>query len=98
VTIFSYFLRALRKKKTHGYFIQVGATAHIANYSICVLKEMFEDRMKVFRLWPADLNLSDFFLWGNIKNKVYSNNLHTADKLKTTSVKELHPSRSVNSN
>jgi hypothetical protein len=61
VTIFSYFLRALRKKNK-GYFIQVGATAHIASYSICVLKEIFEDRMTIFRLRPEDLNPCDLYM------------------------------------
>jgi hypothetical protein len=30
-------LRALWKKKIHGYFMQDGVTAHTANYSINIL-------------------------------------------------------------
>jgi hypothetical protein len=36
-------------------------------------------------LWPArsqDLNPHDFYLWGNLKDKVYSNNPHTLVELK----------------
>jgi hypothetical protein len=36
-------------------------------------------------LWPArtpDENHCDFYLWGNLKDKVYSNNPHTLVELK----------------
>ena len=29
-----------------------------------------------------DLTACDFYLWGNVKNKVYKTNPHTLDKLK----------------
>jgi inhibitor of nuclear factor kappa-B kinase subunit alpha len=41
-------------------------------------------------LWPArspDLNPCDFYLWGNLKDKVYSNNPHTLVEL-TQSIRE----------
>jgi hypothetical protein len=44
-----------------------GVAAHTVNYSINVLKEVFEDR-----LWPAlspDVNLCDVCLRGNLKVK-----------------------------
>jgi hypothetical protein len=74
VTFLGHFSGAIRKKKRHDYFMQVGATAHTATYSINVLNEVFEG------LWPArspDLNPCDFYLCGNLKDKVYSNNPHT---------------------
>jgi hypothetical protein len=40
-------------------------------------------------LWPAgspDLNLCDFYLWGNEKDKVYSNNPHTLDEIKKQTI------------
>jgi hypothetical protein len=40
---------------------------------------------KVSRFRPKrspDLNPCDFYLWGNLKNKVYSNNPHALDELK----------------
>jgi hypothetical protein len=80
VTFYGPFSGALRKKKRHCYFIQDGATAHTATYSINVLNEAFENRLISRGLWPArspDLNSCNFYLWGNLKDKVYSNNPHT---------------------
>jgi hypothetical protein len=65
--------------------MQDGATAHTADYSINVLNEVFEDRLISRRLWPArspDQNPCDFYLWGNLKDKVYLNNPHTLVELK----------------
>jgi inhibitor of nuclear factor kappa-B kinase subunit alpha len=85
VTFLGPFSGALRKKKRQGYFMQDGATSHTAMYSINVLNKVFEDRLISCRLWPArspDLNPCDFYLWGNLKDKVYSNNPHTLVELK----------------
>jgi hypothetical protein len=65
--------------------MQDGATAHTATYSINVLNDVFEDRLISRGLWPArssDLNPCDFYPWGNLKDKVNSNNPHTLDELK----------------
>jgi hypothetical protein len=65
--------------------MQDGATAHTATYPINVLNEVFEDRLISRGLWLAtspDLNPCDFYLWENLKDKVYSNNPHTLDELK----------------
>jgi hypothetical protein len=46
---------------------------------------VFENRLISRGLWPArspDLNPCDFYLWGNLKDKVYSNNPHTLVELK----------------
>jgi hypothetical protein len=66
--------------------MQNGATALCA-YSINVLTEVFEDRLINRKLWPAkspDVNPCDFYLWENLKDKVYSNNPHTLDKTITS--------------
>jgi hypothetical protein len=82
--------------------MQDSATAHTANYFTNVLNEVFEDIMTSHRLWltrSPDLNPCDFYLWGNLRNKVYSNNPHTHRmNLAITFVKQLYLSRSVNSN
>jgi hypothetical protein len=73
------------EQKTYGYFMQDGATAHTAIYSIKVLNEVFENRLISRGLLPArsaDLNPCDFYLWGNLKDKVYSYNPHTLVELK----------------
>jgi inhibitor of nuclear factor kappa-B kinase subunit alpha len=65
--------------------MQDGATAHTATYSISVLNEVFENRLISRGLWLArspDLNPCDFYLWGNPKDKVYSNNPLTLVELK----------------
>jgi hypothetical protein len=65
--------------------MQDGATAHTAIYSINVSNEVLENRLISRGLWPArspDLNSCDFYLWGNLKDKVYSNNPQTLVKLK----------------
>jgi hypothetical protein len=62
------------EEKTYGYFMQCGATAHTATYSINVLNEVFLNRLVSCGLWPArspDLYPCDFYLWGNLKGKVY---------------------------
>jgi hypothetical protein len=84
LTFLGPFLRALQKKKRHGYFMQDGALAHTATYSIYVLNEVSEDRLISRGLWPArspDLHPCDFYLWGNLKDKVYSNNPQTLVEL-----------------
>jgi hypothetical protein len=46
---------------------------------------VFENRLISRGLWLArfpDLNAFDFYLWGNLKDKVYSNNPHTLVELK----------------
>jgi hypothetical protein len=73
------------EERTYDYFMQNGAAAHIADYSSNVLNKAFENRLILCRLWPArfpDLNPSDFYLWGNVKNKVYSDNYRVLNKLK----------------
>jgi hypothetical protein len=68
--------------------MQDGATKHTANYSTNVLNKVFEDRLISRGLRPArspDLNPCDFYLWGNLKYKVYSNNPHTLVELKQNS-------------
>jgi hypothetical protein len=50
---------------TDAYFMQDGATAHTATYSLNALNEVFEDRQMSHRLWPArspDINPCDFYL------------------------------------
>jgi hypothetical protein len=59
---------------------------------------VFEDRMTNCPQGLPDLNPSDFYLWENLKNKKYTNSLHTLDAFKHNILKQLHLLRSVNSN
>jgi len=66
-------------------FQQDGATARTPLMSMAFLDDMFADRIISKTIWPTrfpDLSLPDFFLWGVMKNSVYSNSPHTIDDLK----------------
>jgi hypothetical protein len=67
-----------------AYFQQDGATAHTAHMSMALL-DVFVDRTISKTISPPrspDLSPPDFFIWGTMKNSVYSNNPHTTDELK----------------
>ena len=59
------------------WFQQDGAAAHTAEISMQVLRTMFPDRLVTrFRdiIWPAcwrNLVVTDYFLWGYVRSKVY---------------------------
>lgn len=70
------------------YFQQDGATSHTSRDTTALLREKFPGRL-ISRNgdvnWPprsCDLTPLDFFLWGYIKEKVYSNNPQTLEALK----------------
>lgn len=70
------------------YFQQDGATCHTARETLNLLQEKFPGRV-ISRNgdvdWPArscDLTPLDFFLWGFLKDQVYTNNPQTIDELK----------------
>jgi len=53
--------------------------------SVALLNYVFADRIITKTIWPPrspDLSPPDFFLWGVMKNSVYSNNPHTIDEMK----------------
>jgi hypothetical protein len=79
------FLTALQKKKKHTVILCKTVLQHTANCYINVLSEVPEDGLIGCELGPArspDLNPCGFYLWGNLKNTLYSNNPPTVDELK----------------
>ncbi|PSN46232.1 hypothetical protein C0J52_11390 [Blattella germanica] len=67
------------------FFMQDGATAHTAGTSITALRDVYGDKLISSGLWPSrspDLNPCDFYLWGNLKCKVYANNPRDWEALK----------------
>jgi hypothetical protein len=61
------------------------ATAHTADNSLMALEGVFGDRIISRGLWPACslvLTPCSFYLWGNLKDKVYRINLHMEEGLK----------------
>lgn len=81
-------LAGLQEYNSLTWFQQDGATCHTSNASMEVVKEMFPGKVISKRgdiEWPPrspDLSPPDFFLWGYLKNKVYSNKPETITALK----------------
>jgi hypothetical protein len=68
-----------------AFFQQDSATPHTARDSMEELRQVFGDRIISRGLWPARspyLNPCDFYLWGNLKQKVYKTNPHTIEEQK----------------
>jgi len=71
-----------------AWFQQDGATSHTAKQSMAAVQELFGNRV-ISRFgdipWPPrspDLSVCDFFLWGYLKNRVYTTRPRTMDELK----------------
>jgi hypothetical protein len=64
---------------------QDGAISHTANSTMEMLKQFIDDRIISKNLWPPrspDLTPPDYFLWGYLKQLLYSNRPQTIDELK----------------
>jgi hypothetical protein len=62
------------------------------------LSDVFGDRIISSDIWPArslDLNPCDFFFWGYLKDKVYSNNPRTEEELQDNIRREISNSPAV---
>jgi len=71
-----------------AWFQQDGATSHTARQSMAAVRELFGNRV-ISRFgeipWPTtspDLSVCDFFLWGYLKNRVYTTRPRRLDELK----------------
>lgn len=77
------------------WFQQDGATCHTSNASMAVINEMSAGKLTSRRgdiAWPPrspDLTPPDFFMWGYLKSRVYSNNPATINQLKTNIQEEM---------
>ena len=85
------FVAALRRKRIdigEEWFQQDGAPCHAAISTLGMLRRIFGNRVISRRTdnpWPArspDLNPCDFFLWGYVKNQVFSDSPETVAELK----------------
>jgi hypothetical protein len=71
------------------WFQQDGAMAHTSRASMAVLQDHFPGRLISLRgnlEWPVrspDLTPCDFFLWGYLKPRVYTNRPKTLQDLKS---------------
>ena len=70
------------------WFQQDGATCHVAEATLDVLRPVFEDRIisrRVDVVWPlriCDLTPLGYYLWGAVKDKCYAAKPETIDALK----------------
>ncbi|XP_046687079.1 uncharacterized protein LOC124372712 [Homalodisca vitripennis] len=88
-------IRINRFNRHRIWFQQDGATAHTANVVINSLRRKFRGRV-ISRFgdiaWPPrspDLSICDFFLWGLLKSRVYTNKPRTLYELKETIRQEI---------
>ena len=71
-----------------AWFQQDGATSHTARQSMAAVRELFCNHVTSRFCdipWPPrspDLSVCDFFLWGYLKNRVYTTRPRTMDELK----------------
>ncbi|KAI6653098.1 hypothetical protein LOD99_3947 [Oopsacas minuta] len=94
----SYYIPTLRRRKELGRitFQQDGAPPHVAKVVLDFLREKFDKKL-ISRncdfFWPPDspdLNPCDFYLWGYLKSKVYSNPIpETTEDLKRNVRREI---------
>ena len=93
------FLPALRQKCNNYleglWYQQDGATPLTARHVLAWLEQTFGEQFISFRTareWPPhspDLNPLDFFLWGYLKDKVYTPLPESLDELKTAIRREM---------
>jgi len=78
------------------WFQQDGATCHTANDTMELLHEMFGNNIisrRATLAWPPrspDLTAPDYFLWGYLKERVYTNKPETLEDLKENIRREIH--------
>jgi hypothetical protein len=79
------FISLLNEEERFYWLQQDGAASHTANSTMEMLKRFFDDRIISKNLWPPrspDLTPPDYFLWGYLKQVVYSNLPQTVEDLK----------------
>ncbi len=88
----NYFIPKLREmvgdKFGDQIFMQDGASSHTAKQTMELLKKYFGEKIisiKSEDIWPPyspDLNPCDYFLWGFLKDKVFSEKINNCNDLK----------------
>jgi hypothetical protein len=74
----------LNEEERFCWLQQNGATSHTANPTMEILKQFFDVGLISKNFWPPrspDLTRSDYFLWGYLKQVVYSNRPQTIEDL-----------------
>jgi len=80
-------------EREYAVFQQDGATCHTSCESLSRIHDFFTKERTVTKgLWTPrspDLSTCDFYLWGNLKGKMYANNPKTLEDLKENSRTEI---------
>jgi hypothetical protein len=87
-----FFQELTEEERLYGWFQQDSATAHTAHHSKQVIREVFGERVISDGLWPPrspDLTPCDFYLWGNLKERVYQTNPRSLEDLKDGICREI---------
>jgi len=91
--IFSTFVNQLDNEELSiGYFQQDGVTSHTSHACMAEIQSFLGDRVISKGLWPLrspDLTPPDYFLWGDLKGRVYQNKPRTIDALKANITEEI---------
>jgi hypothetical protein len=75
----------LEENERNWWFQRDGATAYAANTTTALLQEFFGESIVGRGLWPPrspDFTPPDFFMWGFLKERVYSNKPRSLEELK----------------
>ena len=85
-----------KRKFSKSILMQDGATPHTANYTKEFLKANFGERVisNGFPIWwPArspDLNPCDYWLWGDLKRRVYKHKIENIEELRDVIINEVN--------
>jgi hypothetical protein len=85
-----FFNQLTAEERQNAYFQQDNATAHTGTAN-AEIREVFEDRIISRGLWPPRSPRSqfcDFYLWGNLKGKVYKNIPRSTEALQNEITRE----------
>ena len=77
----------LEPDECNHWFWQDSVTCHIANETMNILRHFFGDHLISKNILPPhypELTLSDFFLWGHLKERAYNDNPHMLNAIKKT--------------
>jgi hypothetical protein len=76
------FISLLNEEERFCWLQQDGTTSHTANSAVEMLKLFYDDMIISKNLQSSDLTPPDYFLWGYLKQVVYSNHPQTIEDLR----------------
>ncbi len=92
MNIIEQFVALLEETERHYWFQPDNVRPQVARNTMAVLKSFFDDCLISSGLWPPrspDLSPLDYFLWGYLKDRVYSPAPVTFEDLKADIVRKI---------